>query len=156
MDKVKRLFSNHKGIILTTIFTIVGIILVLCFVIPRYTNNLGGEHSWLSGSTIKFVNNWLDEGAANLNFTNYDSPSSIEFNGLGDRSPYLSYPTGETFFVYITARVLGREQISISFLHIFQSIMFAIEAILLAIFVYYFLSRTVGIKKEPGKIAIRS
>ena len=97
MGKIKRIFCSYKGLITTIIVTLVGVSVLFCFVIPRYTNNMGGTHSWLSGSTIKFVNYWLDEGAINLNFTNYESPASIEFNELEDRTPYLSYPSGKHF-----------------------------------------------------------
>ena len=154
MNKMRKVFCSYKGIISTIVLTLVGVFILFSFVIPRYTNNMGGTHSWLSGSTIKFVNYWLDEGAVNLKFTNYESPASIEFNELEDRTPYLSYPSGETFFVYMAARILGKSQISVSFLHKFQLIMFAIEAVLLAVFVYFFLSRTVKLKKEFGKIGV--
>ena len=154
MKKMKEFFYVHRGLVLTIILTFLGVFSIFSFVVPRYTNNMGGVHSWLSGSTIKFVNYWLDEGATNLKFTNYESPASIEFNKLEDRTPYLSYPSGETFFVYITARVLGKNQITISFLHKFQLIMFTFEAVLLAVFVYFFLSRTVKLKKELGKVVV--
>lgn len=154
MERIKKIFCGHKGIVATIVFTLIGVALIIGFVVPRYTDNMGGTHSWLSGSTIKFVNYWLEDGAKNLKFTNYESPASIEFNELDDRTPYLSYPSGETFFVFIFAKILGRSQISVSFLHKFQMIMFVIEALLLAGFVYYFLSRTIKLKKELGKIVI--
>lgn len=144
--------KNHKGVIIT----IFGAFLVFCgflaLVRPVNINNMGGTHSWLSGSTIKFVNNWLEDGAANLKFTNYEDPNSIEFETVDDREPYLSYPSGETFFVYLAARMAGKQQITISFLHKFQLIMFAIEAVLTSCFVYYFLTRTVKLKGEVIKI----
>ena len=154
MERIKKTFCGHKGIVATIVFTLIGVALIIGFVVPRYTDNMGGTHSWLSGSTIKFVNYWLEDGVKNLKFTNYESPASIEFNELDDRTPYLSYPSGETFFVFIFAKMLGRSQISVSFLHKFQMIMFVIEALLLAAFVYYFLSRTIKLKKELGKVVI--
>lgn len=152
-NRIKEFLKKHKGIIATVL--LVGIAFIGVFKMQSSTvHEMGGMHSWLSGSTIKFVNNWLDEGAANLKFTNYENPASIEFEDLSSREPYLSYPTGETFFVYFAARLTGRQQISVSFLHKFQIIMFGIEAILLACFIYYFLTRTVKIKNELEKVII--
>ncbi len=154
LDLSKRFIKNHLGII--SVLIISGIVFVGVFRVTMPVNmaNLGGSHSWLSGSTIKFVNNWLEEGALNLNFTNYENPASIEFENLNDREPYLSYPSGETFFVYSAARLTGRKQISISFLHRFQIIAFAFEVLLLSSFVYLFLKRTAKIKNEPIKVVI--
>lgn len=154
MTKAKSFFANHKGIIWTVALVVISFVVMFGFMIPVRFNNMGGTHSWLSGSTIKFVNYWLEDGMRNLKFTNYESPASIEFNDLEDRTPYLSYPTGETFFVYSAAKVLGKKQISIGFLHKFQLAMFGIEAVLLASFLYYFLTRTVKYKSEFGKIVI--
>ena len=148
---MKKFFSVYKGILSTIALSVISLFLVFYFLLPRFVNDMGGTHSWLSGSTIKFVNYWLDEGAANLNFTNYEAPASIEYGSLEERTPYLSYPTGETFFVYMAAKILGKSQILVSFLHKFQWAMFFIEAVLLSCFVYFFLSRTVKIRKEVIK-----
>lgn len=154
-QKLKRFFQKNKGIIITVLIS--GLAFVGIFKASSWSSNIhnmGGTHSWLSGSTIKFVNNWLKEGAINLKFTNYEDPASIEFETLEEREPYLSYPSGETFFVYAAAKVFGKQQITVSFLHKFQIIMFGIEAILLASFIYYFLSRTLKLKSELEKILI--
>ena len=139
---------------MTIAFSLVCFVGVFRLISPVNINNMGGMHSWLSGSTMKFVNNWLDEGAAELNFTNYEDPASVEFQNLRDREPYLSYPSGETFFVYVAAKVTGKQQITIPFLHKFQIVMFAIEAVLFACFVYCFLSRTLKMKGDVTKVAV--
>ena len=156
MEKIKNFLLKNKGILITIL--VVGLAFFGLFKLSWRMNmqNMGGTHSWLSGSTIKFVNNWLDEGAANLKFTNYEDPKSIEFETLEDREPYLSYPSGETFFVYLAAKMTGRQQITVAFLHKFQIVMFAIEALLLATFVYYFLAKTLNRKSDLEKIIIAS
>ncbi|MBQ6510584.1 hypothetical protein IJI94_01290 [Candidatus Saccharibacteria bacterium] len=154
LKAAKGFLVKNKGILITIL--VVGLAFMCIFKTSPSVDirNMGGTHSWLSGSTMKFVNNWLKEGAINLKFTNYENPSSIEFETLEDREPYLSYPSGETFFVYIAAKMTGRKEITVSFLHKFQTIMFGIEAILLASFVYYFLTRTLKVKSELEKILI--
>ncbi|MDO4729713.1 MAG: hypothetical protein Q4A96_00760 [Candidatus Saccharibacteria bacterium] len=117
--------------------------LSLKVVVPFDTDSFYGQHSWLSGSTIKFVNNWLEEGAANLNFTSYEFPKSIEHTAIEDRGAYLSYPTGEVFFVYIFAKATGHSQIDISFLRKFQAVWFWFEAVLIFVFVWLFMRRTI-------------
>lgn len=113
-------------------------------------DSFNGRHCWLSGSTIKFVNNWLIETPQKLHFVNINLPDSIEFNGLAEREPYISYPSGCTFFVYVFAKMLGRQTIDISFLKHFQMLCYWLETLLLAIFVYRLLNNS-GIKSELEK-----
>ena len=117
-----------------------------------YTNNQG-VHSWLSASTLKFVNNWLEESPQNLHFINFESPNSIEFNDLEERCPYISYPSGSTLFVYIFARLFGKTQIDISFLKHLQNVLFLLEILLFAIFVYRFLGK-IGIKSDVERSVV--
>ena len=145
-------FILARNVLLVSSFVFCFFFLIFNHVVPVNVDNMGGTHSWLSGSTIKFVNYWLEEGAGNLNFTNYEAPNSIEFETLEEREPYLSYPTGETFFVYITAKLMGKSRITVSFLHKFQLALFCIEAILFSIFSYLFLAKTVRLKSDFLKI----
>lgn len=117
-------------------------------IVPFDTENFYGQHSWISGSTIKFVNNWLEEGAINLNFTSYEYPKSIEHAAIEDRGAYLSYPTGEVFFVYIFAKATGHSQIDISFLRKFQAVWFWLEAVLIYVFVWSFLRHTIRSERK--------
>ena len=155
-ERIRIFLEKRRGILITVL--VVGLAFLGLFKLSWQSNidNMGGVHSWLSGSTIKFVNNWLDDGAINSNLTNYESPASIEFETMDDREPYLSYPSGQTFFVYMAARLTGKQQISISFLHKFQIVMFGIEALLLATFVYYFSRRTLRQKSELESVLIAS
>lgn len=116
-------------------------------------NELQGTHSWLSGSTIKFVNNWLLETPQKLHFVNFESPNSIEFNNLAERGPYISYPSGCTFFVYAAAKLLNKKTIGVSFLKHFQMLCFFLEVLLLGLFVFRFLTR-IGLKSGVERIVI--
>ena len=140
-------------------FLFIAILLTFAFLVSfktvfkiDYSNNQG-THSWLSASTLKFVNNWLEENPQNLHFVNFESPNSIEFNDLEERGPYISYPSGSTLFVYIFARLFGKTQIDISFLKHLQTIFFLLEVLLFAIFVYRFLGK-VGIKSDVERSVV--
>lgn len=111
------------------------------YIFPVAYRTLSGSHIWLSASTIKFVNHWLSESPQELHFVNFESPDSIEFNSPVDRGPYVSYPSGETFFVYCFAKLCCRSKIDLSFLKHLQLWCFWCEILLFAFFVYRFLSR---------------
>ena len=117
---------------------------------PIRYGSLTGIHSWLSASTLKYVNNWLEEGPGKLHFVNYESPASIEFSTLEERWPYLSYPTGETFFVYSFAKLGGKTEIDLPFLKRLQLVCFWISLLLFALFVYRFLAGN-GVVSESGR-----
>lgn len=108
------------------------------FYMPHDFDNLGGKHAWVSGSTIKYVNMWLDEGAGKLHFTNMEKFPSIETATFDDRGPYVSYPTGVTFMVWTAAKICGKTHIDVSFLKHFQLLMYGIESLMLSVFVYIF------------------
>ncbi len=143
---------KYKSLFIVFLLTALSFIVLFSFAFPIEYDNLGGKHSWLSGSTIKFVNNWLYEGK-DLHFTSYENFNSIEFNDMNERSPYISYPTGEVFFVYIAARILGCNRIDISFLKHFQMICYGVEVLLFSGFIYIFLSG-IGMKREWEKVAV--
>lgn len=117
---------------------------------PIRYGRLTGMHSWLSASTLKYVNNWLEEGPGKLHFVNYESPASIEFSTLEERWPYLSYPTGETFFVYCFAKLAGKSEIDLPFLKRLQLGCFWMSLLFFALFVYRFLAGN-GVISEIGK-----
>ena len=117
---------------------------------PIRYGSLTGVHSWLSASTLKYVNNWLEETPGKLHYVNYESPDSIEFATLEERWPYLSYPTGETFFVYGFAKLAGKAEIDLSFLKRLQLGCFWTALLLFALFVYRFLVGN-GVASEFGR-----
>lgn len=136
---------NSICLIITMI--IVLFLLFFCYYMPLDFDNLGGKHAWVSGSTIKYVNMWLEEGAANLHFTNIELFPSIEFSTTADRLPYVSYPTGTTFMVWIAAKLMGYSHIDISFLKHFQLIVYAVENVLLSAIVYLCLSSFLRVRE---------
>jgi hypothetical protein len=137
-SKIK-LLTDCRAMILINCAVVITFAFVFSFIFSVEYDNLGGYDIWLSGSTIKFVNMWLEEGAIENRFTCYESFDSIEFNTLEDRTPYLSYPTGTVFLVYSAARITGKSHIDISFLKHFQMILFMLEVLFLVNFVYCWL-----------------
>lgn len=153
IDKIRNLPDEKKA---AASFALISILLTVVFVLSfkivfkiDYEHN-NGLHNWLSGSTLKFVNNWLAETPQKLHFVNFEAPYSIEFNNLSERGPYISYPSGTTFFVYFFAKLTGQKSIDLSFLKHLQGICFWLEALLLAFFVFRFLPRA-GVKSGKAR-----
>lgn len=69
----------------------------------------GGDHHFLTGSTIKFTKNWYYEGPKNIYFAMLENPKSIEFKTLQDRLPYVSYPPGAIIPIYLISIILKQE-----------------------------------------------
>lgn len=107
----------------------------------------------MSASTIKFVNQWLKEGAWNLRFTSYEYFDSIEFHTLGERCPYISYPPGTTFLIWFMAKLMGRAHIGISFLKHIQAVFLCIEVLVAALFSQLFLTH-LGFARRIEKLII--
>ncbi len=68
-----------------------------------------GGHQWITASTIKFTNNWVDEGPFKLKFGLIKIPDSVEFQDLSSREPYASYPPGALIPIYILSIIKGGE-----------------------------------------------
>ena len=134
--------DTHKKIFFillqSSLITAIFLITYLYFV-PVKFENLGGGHSWLTGSTIKFTNMWLEEGPVNLHFTSYESYPSIEFNSTADRTPYVSYPPGTVGFTYCIAGIFHKKHIDVGFIKRLQFCLFLLECILWGIFVFLLL-----------------
>lgn len=126
---------------------------IFIFIYPPDFHNLGGTHSWLSGVTLKFVNNWLADGIWEDHFTCYESFDSVEFRTKQERTPYLSYPTGSTFAVYLAAKMAGKDHVGIYFLKHFQILWYYAEMLLLATFLYILLT-DLAIYAEREKKAV--
>ena len=124
---------------------------IIIYIFPVKYNNWGGEHMWLSGSSVKFVNMWLQEGAYTHRFNVYESFDTIEYNTLSERGLYVSYPTGSTLFLYLAAKLFGCTHVDISFLKHFDVVLFGIESLLMTTFVYMWITDT-GYENEKGKI----
>lgn len=152
--KQKRRWAVHPVSLLITAVLLAALFIgVFRISYPVDYDNLGGTHSWLSATTLTFVNNWLDEGPQALHFTNYNGRYSVEYRDLADRDAYVSYPTGTTLFVYTAAKLTGKEHIDISFLKHFQMVWYLVEAILLAWFAML-LTAGSGYRSASGKVVI--
>ena len=136
---------NYAHLLIILILVLCSFLFIYKFIYPVKYDELSGSDSWLSGSSLKFVNQWLEEGALTHHFTYYESFDSIEFTTLEERTPYLSYPTGNIFMVYMAAKLLGREHIDISFLKHYGMALYMLDTLLFAVFIYAFLSHFGGI-----------
>ncbi len=134
--------KNIRSLIIITVCIIACFYVVNGIIYPnKYDNNISIAHSWLDGSTIKFVNNWLKDGASNLNFIMYEAPDSIETSELSQREPYISYPSGSIVLPYLIAKICSMEQIDILFLKYMVTAIFAIDSLLIGILIYSILNK---------------
>jgi hypothetical protein len=67
---------------------------------PYFGTLSEGHHQWLTASSIKFVDNWIEDGAYNDGFLFLEQPKSIESYRLADRDIYPSYPPGSAIPAY--------------------------------------------------------
>lgn len=67
------------------------------------------SHQWLTGSTVKFLKNWWNEGAINLKFVMLENPKSIEFPDINSRTIYASYPPGTLLPIYLICKIINIE-----------------------------------------------
>lgn len=152
MDKsVKQRGINGISIFILCVATVAIFIFSYIVFFEVDFHNRNGYYMSVSGSTIKFVNQWLSEGALNLRFTCYEYFDSIEFDTYKDRLPYISYPTGSTALIWLLAKVTGRVHIGVSFLKHVQAGFFCIETMVFALFSYLLLSRY-NVKGEIDKV----
>lgn len=91
------------------------------------------ESFWCSGSTIKFVNSWLQEGALQLRFLMFENPASIEFADLAARGPYVSYPSLSCVIPYLIARLCNMSQIDAVFIRKVAIGMFGLDTIMVSL-----------------------
>lgn len=140
-EERKQLKNNILPLILLVIAVVLSFWIFEFKYMPHDFDNMGGKHIWVSGSTIKFVNMWLEEGPANLHFTNYEYFPSVEHQSLESRRPYVSYPTGVTYMVWQAAKICGVSRIDISFLKHYQLILYAIETMIITLLLYVLVLR---------------
>jgi len=148
--------TNHllSDVLWISGFISIFFILSICFVNKTDYRNLGGFHSWLTGSTIVFTNNWLSDGIVSDKFTMLEAPLSIETQTIESRSPYVSYPNGTIMVTYGVAKIIGTEQIDVAFVKILNTIFYGLDALLLGIIIYLILTFILKIETGKGKIFI--
>ena len=66
------------------------------------------DFTWITAHSQLIVDNWLENGFWNERGLSFLNPPSIEFPSLLSRHPYVSYPCGAQWPVYILAKVLDR------------------------------------------------
>mgnify|MGYP006968284155 CR=1 FL=1 len=153
MKNEKKSFGHIFQYIVLLFLTVCAFTLIYVNVFNVDYHNMGGSYLSMSASTIKFVNQWLKEGAWKLRFTNYEYFDSIEFHTLGERHPYISYPSGTTFLIWFMAKLMGRTHIGISFLKHIQAVFLCVETSVAALFTQFFLTR-LGFSRKIEKMAI--
>ncbi len=131
---------NYLLLFTVMIMIFISFVVIFVCIYPVDFDNMGGMHSWLSAATIKYVNQWLEEGALHNHFTCYESFPSVEFQSYDARTPYISYPTGSTFLVFAAAKILGKVHIGISFLKKYQLLLYLAEALFFSVFLYCWLT----------------
>ena len=59
------------------------------------------RHQWHAATTMIYMQNWLNEGAAHLKFLLVSNPKSIEMQTLDERIVYPSFPVGAYVLTYL-------------------------------------------------------
>ena len=101
--KQKRLFQNHLIALISLFIIITLLFAVSVFIRSEWFGRI--RITWLTGSTLLFVENWLEENPFKIFFLQLQNPNSIEFPRLSDRGIYLSYPVGTIFPIYIISLI---------------------------------------------------
>ena len=93
-------------------------------------------HQWLTGSTLKFTQYWLDSNPFKLHFLMLENPDSIEFAALQDRQAYVSYPPGTIMPIWMICKLTGH-YVSVNIIKNFDAFIQFIMAFLSGILVFY-------------------
>lgn len=113
MQSFKKAVLKLMPFLLLIVFTVI----VFSYSLPLRRQWFGklvqGDHHFLTGSTIKFTKNWINEKPWNLFFGMLENPKSVEFDNLTQRLPYVSYPPGTIVPIYLIS-VLTHEPPSAS------------------------------------------
>lgn len=63
----------------------------------------------ITGTSIKFVRNWLEDGIVEDRFALFSFPKSVEYSELDQRVMYSSYPPGAFLPLYGLAKLFGND-----------------------------------------------
>jgi hypothetical protein len=99
------------------------------------------NHQWLTGSSLKFINNWLAENPIALKFGMLENPLSVEFDSLYDREPYPSYPPGSLLPLYALAIILSIDEITPGFIFMYNEFNQFFIAILMTMMMNFILRK---------------
>lgn len=99
----------------------------------KYIGTLSaGHHQWLTAETMKFTENWVEDGIQNDNFLHIEDPNSIEQNGLISRGIYSSYPIGAQLPILFLKKILPNID-TLKIIHIYGYV----NLYLIAILIYF-------------------
>ncbi len=107
---------------------------------PQEFSVWSGRHNWLTGSTVKFLNNWLAEWPSNINFLMLENPDSIEFPDMAARVPYVSYPSGVLIIPYLIAKLCGMQYAGLTFIEVIAVGFFLADTVIIS-FLFFMTGR---------------
>ena len=110
-------------------------------------------NNWPNASVMKFVNNWLDEGALNLQLALYEYPASIEFNSFVEREAYVSYPPGSTILPWLFAKAVGMTEMTLEGSRQYSSFMLLLEVLLVGVIFYFILLHYLKVRRQYWLVA---
>jgi hypothetical protein len=122
-------------------------ILPLKYTVPVNLQNADNTHEELTAFSLNVVNNWLIDGIINDKFVMYTEYASVEFENNNNRNVYLSYPPGALIPLYLTAKVSGKNEISIGFIKRFVQFEYYLSIILLSL-LFYICLRLIEVKSR--------
>lgn len=110
--------------------------------------NADNYNEWVTASSLRIVNSWLTDGIIKDNFVMYEDFASVEFENNSNRSAYVSYPPGSLIPLFLSARIIGKEEISVAFIKTFAQYQYYLSVLFLALFFYACLI-TLELKSKP-------
>jgi hypothetical protein len=116
--------------------------------IPADMKNADNYNEWVTASSLRIVNSWLTDGIIKDNFVMYEDFASVEFENNNNRSAYVSYPPGSLIPLFLSARIIGKEEISVAFIKTFAQYQYYFSVLFLALFFYACLI-TLELKSRP-------
>lgn len=96
-----------------------------------------GHHHHLTGTSVLFANNWLNDGIFADGFGMIINPKSIEFADNKERGFYDSYPSGAVFPLYALAKISGTKEISFGFVQRWNMFNQYMITLLMALIIYF-------------------
>ena len=126
---------------------IIFVIIPVKYIVPVNLQNADNTHEELTAFSLNVVNNWLIDGIINDKFVMYTEYASVEFENNNNRNVYLSYPPGALIPLYLTAKVSGKNEISIGFIKRFVQLEYYLSIILLSL-LFYICLRLIEVKSR--------
>ena len=100
----------------------------------RYIGTLSaGHHQWLTAETMKFTENWVEDGIQSDNFLTLEIPKSIEYAEITNRGIYSSYPIGSEIPIFFFKKLLPNTN-TLKIIHIYGYV----NLFLVAVLIYFF------------------